>query len=100
MPFFKTLWQNPLDILWLALAVINLAAFIVMGVDKRRAVKKRWRVPESTLFLLAAAGGSVGGILGMLIFRHKTRHLKFVFGFPAILLAEAAAVFFLCSRIG
>ena len=61
---------------WLAvyLAVINLATFIVYGADKRRARKGKWRVPERTLFLLPLLGGSVGALLGMRVFHHKTRH--------------------------
>lgn len=67
------------------LAVMNVAAFVMMGADKRRARKGRWRIPEKALFAAALAGGSVGAILGMQIFRHKTRHWYFVWGMPAIL---------------
>ena len=77
------------------LAAVNIAAFACMGADKHRAQMHRWRIRESTLFLLAAVGGSVGAILGMLVFHHKTRHLKFVLGMPIILVIQAAVVFFL-----
>ena len=70
------------------LAVINLLTFIVYGADKRRARKGKWRVPEKTLFLLPLLGGSIGALLGMRVFRHKTKHWYFVWGIPAILLAQ------------
>ena len=74
------------------LAMMNLIGFAIMGLDKRRAVKKLWRIPESTLFIIALIGGSIGSIIGMKIFHHKTRHRYFVYGMPAILLLQIAAV--------
>ena len=76
--------------LLLYLAVINVAAFAAMGIDKAKAKAGAWRVPEATLFLLAVLGGSVGGILGMQLFRHKTKHKTFTVGFPAILVCQLA----------
>lgn len=67
------------------LVVINAAAFVMMGADKCRARKGRWRISEKALFAAALAGGSAGAVLGMQIFRHKTRHWYFVWGMPAIL---------------
>ena len=72
MRFFELLGEQPLYILWLWLAAINLAAFLAMGIDKFRASRQKWRIPERTLFLLAAIGGSLGGICGIYVFRHKT----------------------------
>ena len=72
------------------LAVINLLTFLVYGADKRRARKGKWRVPEKTLFLLPLLGGSIGALLGMRVFHHKTKHWYFVWGIPAILLAQIA----------
>jgi len=72
---------------------MNLALFITMGADKSAAKKNQRRVPETTLLALAILGGSVGGILGMLIFRHKTRHMAFYLGFPLILLAQIALAY-------
>lgn len=72
-------------------AVMNLIGFIIMGIDKRRAIKRLWRIPESTLFIIALIGGSIGSILGMYLFRHKTRHWYFVYGMPVILLIQIAA---------
>lgn len=73
-------------------AVVNLLGFALMGIDKQRAVKRLWRIPESTLFIIAIIGGSLGSILGMQIFRHKTRHWYFVYGMSAILLLQIIAV--------
>ena len=72
------------------LLLVNLAAFITFGADKRRAKRDEWRVPERTLFLLALVGGSAGAICGMRVFHHKTRHWYFRYGLPAILLAQLA----------
>ena len=68
--------------------VINLTGFAMMGTDKRKAVKKLWRIPESTLFVIAIIGGSIGSLIGMRIFHHKTRHWYFVFGMPLILILQ------------
>lgn len=73
-------------------AVVNLLGFAMMGIDKRRAVKRLWRIPESTLFIIAIIGGSLGSILGMQVFRHKTKHWYFVYGMSAILLLQVIAV--------
>ena len=70
------------------LVVISLIAFITFGVDKKRARKHGWRIPEKALFLLAILGGSIGAILGMLIFRHKTKKWYFRIGMPLILIAQ------------
>ena len=85
---------------WLAvyLAVINLATFAVYGADKRRARRGKWRVPEKTLFLLPLLGGSVGALLGMRMFHHKTKHWYFVWGIPAILLAQLALAVWLLTK--
>lgn len=76
------------ELLYFYLAVMNVAAFVMMGADKRRARKGRWRIPEKALFAAALAGGSAGAVLGMQIFRHKTRHWYFVWGMPAILAVQ------------
>lgn len=77
------------------LAIINMAAFAAMGIDKLKAKKRAWRIPEATLFLLVIFGGSLGGILGMFLFRHKTRHWYFLYGFPLILILQLLAVYLL-----
>lgn len=80
--------------LWIAayLLVINVVGFFSMYLDKRKARKRLWRIPEATLFLIALIGGSIGSIAGMYVFRHKTRHWYFVYGMPVILLLQIAAV--------
>ena len=80
-------------ILWYLL-LINAAAFLLMLSDKRRAKKNRWRIRESTLILSAALGGSVGALAGMYTFRHKTKHIKFTAGIPAILIAQILLVMY------
>ena len=77
------------------LLIVNAVSFLLMLVDKRSAQKKLWRIPESTLLLSAAIGGSIGSLAGMYTFRHKTRHLKFTLGVPAILLLQITALFLL-----
>lgn len=80
------------------LLAINLVLFIVMGADKSLARRHKRRVPERTLFTLCLLGGGVGGVLGMLAFRHKTRHTSFVLGFPLILIAETTLLVWLCFK--
>jgi len=78
----------PFDSTVLALVymlTVNLAGFILMGMDKKKAEEHRWRISEKTLFLTASIGGSIGVLLGMSIFRHKTKHRKFTLGIPFIL---------------
>lgn len=84
--------------LWYYLLLINAAAFVLMLVDKQKARKNKWRIRESTLLLSAALGGSIGALAGMYVFRHKTKHLKFTLGVPAILLAQAALAVWLWVR--
>ena len=69
---------------------INLVSFFLMGIDKSKARRRKWRIPEKTLFAFALLGGSIGSILGIRIFHHKTRHWYFVWGMPCILLAQLA----------
>ena len=77
------------------LAGINAAGLLLTGIDKRRAKRLAYRIPEATLFLVAIAGGSIGCIIGMYLFRHKTKHPSFVIGMPLILLAQLLIGFFL-----
>ena len=73
------------------LLIINAAGFLLMLIDKWKARKKRWRIPEATLMTVAALGGSIGSLLGMYTFRHKTRHPKFTLGIPLILALQLVA---------
>lgn len=68
--------------------LINIITFIVMGIDKKKAKFGKWRIKESILFTLVLLGGGIGGTLGMYVFRHKTKKMRFVIGFPAILIFE------------
>ena len=77
---------------------INLLTFFVYGIDKRKAKRDKWRVPEATLLMLAALGGSVGAWLGMFVFHHKTKHKKFLIGVPLILLAQLALAYLLLVK--
>ena len=79
----------------LYLLTVNAIGFLLMLGDKRMAQKKLWRIPESTLLMAAIIGGSVGCLIGMYTFRHKTRHLKFTLGIPAILAAQIVLLFLL-----
>jgi len=81
--------------IFLYLLIVNAVAFLLMLADKQKARKKLWRIPESTLLLSAAIGGSIGALAGMYTFRHKTRHLKFTLGVPAILVGQIVGVFLL-----
>lgn len=74
------------------LICLNIIGFALMGIDKYKARKHLWRIPEKTLFLASILGGSVGTLMGMYIFHHKTRHWYFVIGMPAILILQAALV--------
>ena len=80
------------------LAAINLITFLVYGIDKWRAKRGAWRIPEKTLFLLPILGGSVGAIVGMRVFHHKTKHWYFKYGLPLILLLQIALVVWLKIR--
>lgn len=78
--------------LWLPLGLyllaVNLAAFAMMGLDKGRARRGQWRIPEKRLFLPVLLGGGLGGVLGMRLFHHKTRHWYFRYGFPLLLAVQ------------
>lgn len=77
------------------LLAINVVAFIMYGIDKYKAKKAKWRIPEATLLLLAVLGGSIGAWMGMKVWHHKTMHKKFKYGIPAILLIQIALMAYL-----
>ncbi len=87
--------MNPISLIIIYLLAVNVVSFAVMGIDKQKARKRAWRIPESTLFVLAIIGGSIGSILGMRLFRHKTRHRSFVYGMPAILIVQIILILLL-----
>jgi len=77
------------------IVMMNLVSFALMGIDKYKARKKAWRIPEATLFLFALFGGSLGGTLGMFAFHHKTRHWYFLYGMPLILVVQLICLYLL-----
>ena len=74
--------------LLLYIVVASVLGFLLMGMDKRKAKRGQWRIPEKTLFLVALLGGAIGSTLGMNVFRHKTKHWYFKFGFPALAMLQ------------
>lgn len=78
--------------------LINIAGLLSMHIDKKWAIKSKWRIPEKTLFLIAITGGSIGSIAGMHLFRHKTKHWYFKYGMPVILIIQIIVVFLLSDR--
>ena len=80
------------------LLAANVAAFLVFGIDKWKAVKGRWRIPEKTLLLFAAAGGSPGALAGMFVFHHKIRKQLFYLGVPLILLLQIGVGLWIWQR--
>jgi len=81
------------------LVILNFLGFATMGIDKSKAKHNKWRIPEARLILVAALGGSVGSLLGMRTFRHKTKHPKFYIGIPAILIIQIALVLFFLIKL-
>ncbi len=92
--------NEPLRLLPLWLALMSLVLFAVMGADKRRAKAGARRVPEKTRLLLALLGGAIGGALGMRVFRHKTKHGYFSWGFPILALAQIGLCVWLLLKGG
>lgn len=78
--------------------LMSLLTFLLMGLDKTRAKARAWRIPEKVLFLFAALFGAPGGVLGMMTFRHKTRHSHFAIGFPLLAVVQIALLAFLYLR--
>lgn len=89
--------MSVISILVIYFASINILGFTMMGIDKYKAKKRAFRIPEATLFIVAIIGGSIGSILGMYTFHHKTRHWYFVYGMPIILLLQIAVIIFLLN---
>lgn len=94
--------SNPsiLRIVILYLVAINGVTFLLYGIDKFKAKRSRWRIPESVLLGLAVIGGSVGAWLGMIVWRHKTQHNKFRYGIPLILAIQIALLILVSCKTG
>ena len=80
------------------LICINVVTFVVYGIDKWKAKQGSWRISEATLLLLAVIGGSIGALLGMQVWHHKTMHKKFKYGLPLILLAQIALIYLIIQK--
>ena len=81
-------------IIYTFIAILNVITFLIYAIDKWKAKKNRWRIPESILLLLAVLGGSIGALMGMKIWHHKTMHKKFKYGIPLILVLQIGALFY------
>jgi len=84
--------MNTFQVVFICFIVISVITFATYGIDKYKAQHNKWRISEATLILLAALGGSVAALLAMFVFRHKTKHLKFIVGVPLILVAQIALI--------
>lgn len=87
-----------MEILLVYLFTVNALGFVLMLIDKEKAKRNLWRIPEATLLTVAAIGGSLGTLMGMRIFRHKTLHLKFSLGVPALLLLHIIILIILTTK--
>ena len=84
-----------MKVIYTSIAILNVITFLVYGIDKWKAKKERWRIPESTLLLLAVVGGSIGALLGMKVWHHKTMHKKFKYGIPLIIVLQIGVLGYL-----
>lgn len=89
--------MSVIGLLAIYIITVNLIGFALMGIDKRKAIKHAFRIPEATLFTVAIIGGSIGSIVGMYFFRHKTRHWYFVYGMPTILILQIALILYVLN---
>jgi len=78
--------------------LLNFAGFVIAAIDKRRAIKKIWRIPEKYFFLISIVGGFPGVYSGFITFRHKTKHIKFMIGLPLIFIAQLVILFYAINR--
>ena len=84
--------------MFIYLIIINILTFLIFGIDKWKARRGKWRIPEGTLIWMSIIGGSIGALVGMYLFHHKTQKRKFNLGIPAILLAQAILAYFVFLR--
>ena len=88
-----------MNIILYYLLAVNIATFLLYGVDKYKAKKNQWRISEATLLTMAAIGGSIGAWVGMRIWHHKTMHKKFKYGIPIIIIMQVALAVYLLTNI-
>lgn len=98
MEIFLEIIKVNMKYILIYLLVINIVGFLAMGIDKFKAQKGWWRIPEATLMTLCLLGGGIGTITGMYTFRHKTKKMKFTIGMPTILIAEIAAIIYVVVK--
>ena len=91
--------NNLTTIILIYLLIINVVTFIVYGIDKYKAKHAKWRIPEATLLLLAAIGGSIGAWCGMKVWHHKTMHKKFKYGVPVIFILQVALAVWIINKM-
>ena len=91
------IYLTPMNIA-IYLVVINLIGLLAMLIDKKKAIKGSWRIPEKSLLIVALLGGSIGTMIGMYWFRHKTKKLRFIIGFPVILITEIVLITYLLLK--
>ena len=87
------------ELLIIYLFIINVSTFILYGIDKKKAIKHKFRISENTLIFSAFIGGSLGALLGMQFFRHKTKHPKFIIGVPVCFIISIISVLYICGFI-
>lgn len=87
-------WQTAV----IYIIVINVIGFFAMGIDKFKAQRGSWRIPEKTLFTITLLGGGLGTTIGMYLFRHKTKKMRFTVGFPVIFLTEVVLVMYVLIK--
>lgn len=91
----KVRYNAVMKMLFIYLILVNVLSFLLMAEDKRRARRRRWRIPERTLFAVALLGGSLGSLVGMYLCHHKTKHWYFVLGMPIILVVQVIIAFWI-----
>lgn len=84
----------------LYMAALNIVAFLAMGIDKYKAQRHKWRISEASLFVLGLIGGGIGVYVGMGLFHHKTKHLKFTIGIPLVIILNITMLWYLLQRLG
>lgn len=98
MELFLEIVKINMKYILIYLLCINIIGFLAMGIDKLKAQKGWWRIPEATLMIMCLLGGGIGTITGMYTFRHKTKKMKFTIGMPTILIAEIVSVIYIVVK--
>lgn len=88
-----------MKVLLIYIFVINIAALAIMGIDKHKAHRHKWRISENSIFVVGLMGGGLGVLLGMNLFHHKTKHLKFTLGIPLVLLVNIVIFGYLMQKL-